>query len=104
MTQSPAAPSNPRSAAQRQADRRRRLQLDGDHRRLNLWLDSAAGAALRRLARRDCVTQAQVLTLLIHRADDAVIATLDETKPEWDRYFLGGCAAPTNPKKGAATP
>lgn len=104
MTQAPTATSAPRSAAQRQADRRHRLQTEGDQQRLNLWLDRATCAALRRLARRDCVTQTQALTQLIRRADDAVIATLDETKPEWDQYFLGGCAASTNPNQGACMP
>lgn len=104
MTQSPSATHAPRSAAQRQADRRRRLQTEGETQRLNLWLDFATCAALRRLAKRDYVTQAQLLTQLIRRADDAVIATLDENKPEWDQYFLGGCAASTNPNQGACMP
>jgi hypothetical protein len=76
-----------RTAAQRQADRRRRLRDAGEHRRISVWLDLSTHIALERLARRDALTQAQLLAQLIRRADDAVLATLDENKPEWDEYF-----------------
>lgn len=87
MTQSLNSTRNARTAAQRQADRRRRLQQECDHQRINLWIDVSAYFALRRLARRDAVTQAEVIASLIKQADQKIIDQLDESAPEWDEYF-----------------
>lgn len=87
MTQSLTPPGNARTAAQRQADRRRRLQQEGDYQRINLWIDVSAYFALQRLARRDAVTQAEVIASLIKQADQKIIDQLDESAPEWNDYF-----------------
>jgi len=73
------------------------MQDDGEHQRINLWLDLSAYFALRRLAHRDAVTQAALIAALIHRADEAVIASLDENKPEWDEYFQRRPRSTTHP-------
>jgi predicted NACHT family NTPase len=104
MTQSHHPPKSPRSAAQRQADHRQRLRASGEHQRLTLWLDLSTYIALKRLARRDAVTQAELLTQLIRRADDAAIATLDDTKPEWDEYFRRPKVQQRHPSQGDSMP
>ena len=96
MTQSLTPPGNARNAAQRQADRRRRLQQKGDYQRIKLWIDVSAYFALRRLARRDAVTQTEVIASLIKQADQKIIDQLDETTPEWDDYF-GHRRSPATP-------
>ncbi|MFM1990839.1 MAG: hypothetical protein RJA99_3796 [Pseudomonadota bacterium] len=89
VTQSQTPPPSARTPAQRQADRHRRLQRDCEYKRVNVWLDISAYFALKRLARRDAVTQAEVIASLIKIADQKILDTLDERAPEWDEYF--GC-------------
>lgn len=102
MTQSRTPPGTARNAAQRQADRRRRLQQEGDYQRINLWIDVSAYFALQRLARRDAVTQAQVIASLIKQADQKIIDQLDERAPEWGDYF-GHCRPPAIHHKESET-
>ncbi len=104
MTQSHDLTAPPRTAAQRQADRRQRLRDAGDQQRLSLCLDLSTYLALKRLAWRDAVTQRQVLTTLIRRADQAVIDTLDDDKPEWDEYFYQRRRRPPTPKETPSCP
>ena len=75
------------SPSQRQAAYRSRRALDGEHARINVWVDIAARFALRRLARRYAVTQAQMLSQLICEADMRVLDTLELDSQEWDAYF-----------------
>lgn len=104
MTQSHDPTPPARSAAQRQADRRRRLRDAGDHQRLSVWIDLTTYFALERLACRDAVTQGQVLSALIRRADQAVIDTLDDHKPEWDEYFQRRRRRKAVPKEASPCP
>lgn len=76
-----------KTAAQRQAARRKRLRAQENQRRLNVWVDASACNAIRRMARRDAVTQSQCLKRLLHQAEDRIIATLDLGSPEWKAYF-----------------
>lgn len=87
MTQSPTPTHN---AAQRQADRRQRLRAAGAQQRVNLWLDRSTGLALKRLAQRDGVTQAELLTQLIRHADDAVW-------PRWMNESQNGTCTSSGP-------
>jgi uncharacterized protein YhjY with autotransporter beta-barrel domain len=59
---------------------------DGE-RRLNTWVNTATHLALARLARRDKVTQREVIERLIRAEDDGVLAGLAADSPEWDAYF-----------------
>jgi hypothetical protein len=87
MTSNAASPSA-KTAAQRQARRRQRLRSEGEHCRVNLWIGMSAYLALQRLARRDAVTQAQIIERLILNADNQIVAGLELDAPEWDNYFL----------------
>lgn len=87
MTRATPTPK-PATAAQRQSRRRQRLRANGEHQRLNLWIGLSAYLALQRLARRDALTQAQLLERLILQAEDVVVARLQLDAPEWDDYFL----------------
>ena len=77
------------SNAQRQAAWRRRRPDAGDNgqRRLNLWVETAAALALKRLAARHNVTCRAMIEQLITDADDHVLKSLDLDSPEWDRYY-----------------
>jgi len=57
-----------KTAAQRQAARRQKLRVQENQRRLNVWIDVSACNALRRMARRDAVTQSQCLGREAHGA------------------------------------
>ena len=76
-----------KTAAQRQAARRKRLRAQENQRRLNVWVDASACNAIRRMARRDAVTQSQCLERLLHQAEDRIIAALELDSPEWETYF-----------------
>jgi hypothetical protein len=78
------------AAARQAAYRQRRLRAgpegNGDM-LLNTWISAGAMLALKRLARRDGVSQRAMLEKLLLAADEAVLATLDVSAPEWDAYF-----------------
>lgn len=77
------------SNAQRQAAWRKRRPDAGDNgqQRLNLWVETAAALALKRLAARHHVTCRAMIEQLITDADQHVLKSLDLDSPEWDRYF-----------------
>lgn len=79
----------PKTAAQRQADYRKRRPFAGDNgeRRLNLWVTTAAALALQRLAHRYGVTQRQFLEQILLAEDKRITDTLDPDAPEWDDYY-----------------
>lgn len=81
----------PKTAAQRQADYRARRHLAGPRgngeRRLNTWLSTGASLALARLARRDSITQRELLERLITAEDNRILDTLRPDTPEWDAYL-----------------
>lgn len=78
-----------RSSAQRQAAYRQRRPAAGDNgdRRMDLWVTTGTALALARLARRQGVTQRDMLEQLVRAADAAVTATLAPDTPDWDTYF-----------------
>ena len=75
--------------AERQARYRKNRCTAGENgeRQLNTFLPSAAVYALRRLAKRNGVSQRKMLELLIIQADEQVERTLEIDSPEWDEYF-----------------
>jgi len=75
--------------AERQRAYRRSRQTAGENgeRRINTWVSTGAALALARLARRDAVTQRDVLERLILAADKRITGRLDPSSPEWDAYF-----------------
>ncbi len=77
------------SNAQRQAAWRRRRPNAGDNgqQRLNLWVETAAEPALKRLAARHNVTGRAMIEQLITDADQHVLKSVHFGTPEWDRYF-----------------
>jgi len=79
------------TAAQRQATYRANRHNAGPagngERRLNTWLTTEASLALARLAKRDKLTQREVLERLITAADDKILATFEPGSPEWVAYF-----------------
>ena len=88
MNQTPnAGLATRKTAAQRQAARRHKLRVQENQRRLNVWIEAGAYSALRRMARRDAVTQSQCLERLLHQAEDRIIAALELDGPEWAAYF-----------------
>lgn len=82
------------TAAQRQAAYRANRHNAGPtgngERRLNTWLTTEASLALARLAKRDKLTQREILERLITAADNKVLATIKPDTPEWDTYFKRG--------------
>lgn len=90
-----------KTPAQRQAARRHKLRVQEHQCRLNVWIDASACNALRRLARRDAVTQRQCLERLLRQAEDHILCTLDLDSPEWEAYFQidrRASPAPDNPR------
>ena len=79
------------TVAERQAAYRKTRPVAGDNgeRRINTWVSTGAALALVRLARRDGVTQRQVLERMLIAADRRATAKLDPTSPEWDAYMHG---------------
>jgi hypothetical protein len=80
-----------KTAAERQAEYRARRPHAGNdgngERRLNLWLSTRADLAVRRLARRYCVTKRELIERLVIAEDDRILATIDLDSPEWENYF-----------------
>jgi hypothetical protein len=77
------------SNAQRQAAWRKRRPDAGDNgqQRLNLWVETGAALALKRLAAPHNVTCRTMIEQLITVADDHVLKGIDRDSPEWERYF-----------------
>jgi len=78
-----------KTTAQRQAQYRARRPHAGDNgeRRLNLWLSTKAALAIKRLARRYCVTKREIIERLAIAEDDRLLSGIDPNTPEWDKYF-----------------
>ena len=75
-----------KTAAQRQAEyRKRRDDGDGEY-RINSWVSSKAFFALRRLAKRYGVTKREMLERLIIAEDGRIQAEMEWNSPEWDAY------------------
>ena len=79
----------PKTSAERQAAYRARRPMVGNNgeRRLNTWVSTGTHLALERIARRDGVTQRQVLERLIGVEDDQILADMAPDTPEWLAYF-----------------
>lgn len=73
------------TAAERQRAYRQRAQVETNQRRLNTWISAEAAIALGRLARREGVTQREVIERLVNAAQDAVMRGLDDA--ELDRFL-----------------
>ena len=79
----------PKTAAQRQADYRKRRAYAGPsgdgEKRLGVWVSMAASQALTRLAKRDGLTQRQWLENAIVAADKQVTAGMSDS--EFETYL-----------------
>ena len=78
-----------KTAAERQAAYRARRPMANENgeRRLNTWLSTGAHLALGRLARRNKVTQREMLERFICAEDDRILAGIEPDSAEWDAYF-----------------
>ena len=78
-----------KTAAERQADYRKKRATAGDNgdRRINTWVTTGAALALGRLSMRYGVTQRDMLERLILAADQQIVNALDPTSEEWITYF-----------------
>lgn len=78
-----------KTAAERQAAYRERRPMTGTtgDSRLNTWVSTSTHLALARLARRDKVTQREILERIIRAEDDRILSSLDLDTPEWAAYF-----------------
>ena len=77
------------TTAERQAayrERRRMVGLSGE-RRLNTWVSTTSHMALERIARRNKVTQREILERFLTAEDDRILAGLMPGTAEWDDYF-----------------
>lgn len=77
------------STAERQAKYRRSRAYAGDNgeRRINTWVSSGTALALGRLAKRNGVTQREMLERLVLGADQQILSALDPESSEWEEYF-----------------
>jgi hypothetical protein len=75
-----------KTAAQRQAEYRKR-QDRGDGHRLNCWIDSDRHFALKRLARRYGVTKLEIIERLAVAEENRILAGIELDSPEWNAYF-----------------
>jgi hypothetical protein len=78
-----------KTVAERQAAYRARRDTASENgeRRLNTWVSTAAALALQRVARRNKVTQREMLERFILAEDERVLAGIELDTPEWDAYF-----------------
>jgi hypothetical protein len=80
-----------KTAAERQANYRASRAFsgkDGDgQRRVNVWLRTGAALALKRIARRDGVTQQVLIEKLLLAEDERIIAEISVDSAEWNKYF-----------------
>lgn len=75
------------TGARRQRAYRIRQRYRENRKQINAWVDSGAFFALERLARRNSVTQREMLEQLILDADKRVLKRIDVDTPAWDEYF-----------------
>lgn len=78
-----------KTAAERQADYRKKRPLAGDNgeRRIGSWVTTGTYLALGRLARRYGVTNREMLQQLIGAAEQNIVSTLDLDSSEWSVYY-----------------
>lgn len=80
-----------KSATERQAAYRARRPQAGDkgdgERRLNMWVSTAAGFALARLAHRYGVTQRAMVERLLIAEDDRILADIASDSAAWEAYL-----------------
>jgi hypothetical protein len=77
------------TAAERQKRYRESKKLaDNGYRQVNLWISTEAYLALRRMARRDGVTQRETLERLLVRAQDELVSRMSDG--EFADYLLLG--------------
>ncbi len=101
-------PKTSKTNAQRQAEyRAKRATAGADNngqRRIAVWVDTSAALALERLARRNAVTQREILQRLLHDEDQRTLGQIPYNSKQWDDYF--GLTAPktaTDPEAGTVT-
>ena len=75
------------SNAERQRQYRKRQRRDVESREIRARVNAGAKLALDRLARRDGVTQGEVLERLLDEAEREYLRSLDQNSPEWKAYF-----------------
>lgn len=77
-----------KTAAQRQAESRRRRQREGNGiRQVSALVSTSAALALDRLARHHGITKAKILETLLIEADAAILKTMEPDTKEWADYF-----------------
>jgi hypothetical protein len=76
----------PLSGAERQRKYRENRKLaDNGYRQINTWISTQAYEALRRMARRDGVTQREMLERLLIDAQEKIVREMSDT--ELDEYL-----------------
>jgi hypothetical protein len=82
-----------KTVAERQAAYRKQRPYAGKdsngERRLNTWVSTRTSLALARLARKNKLSQRDMLERLVQNADDAILDSLVLDTPGWDIYFNG---------------
>ena len=75
--------------AERQSSYRKRRGQAGENGelRINMWVPTRTALALKRLAKRNGISQREMLSRLVDAADDAILKKLDPYSKEWDEYF-----------------
>lgn len=90
-----------KTTAERQAAYRARRPYAGDQgngeRRLNLWISTAAGCALARLAQRYCVTQRPIIERLLLAEDERILTELATDDAQWESYLNRGALRSNEP-------
>lgn len=77
-----------KTAAERQREyRAKRRAGRNDEHQVNTWISETSYVALERIARYKQMTKRAVIERLILDADDRICSKLDDSKPEWDKYF-----------------
>ena len=65
----------------------RPLAGENGERRLNTYVTTSAALALARIAKRQGVSQREMLARLIATADDEIVNSLDSDTDGWAEYF-----------------
>jgi len=78
-----------KTAAERQAAYRARRPMVGasGETRLNIWVSTSAHMALERIAKRNGVTQREMIERFIKAEDDRILAGIGQGTAEWDVYL-----------------
>jgi predicted DNA binding CopG/RHH family protein len=80
-----------KTAAERQASYRASRAFSGKdgegQRRVNVWLSTGSVLALKRIARRQGVTQQTLIENLLFAEDERILDEIPVDSAEWNKYF-----------------